>query len=179
MLINRKHLDLYQPDKMYLTLDRLLNALTTFEEKSLKGTTVFLSHKHDEEEILFKVVMLLNSLGVKVYLDWQDEEMPSSTCGETALKIKNKIIQNKKFIFLATQKAIESKWCNWELGYGDAKKYDQNIAIMPITDNDGSWAGNEYLQIYPVIKSDYENFKGNYYVEYNSKKINLIDWLKA
>lgn len=34
---------------------------------------------------------------------------------------------------MATNGAVESKWCNWELGYGDAQKFDtDNIALFPI-----------------------------------------------
>ena len=41
--------------------------------------TVFLSHKHDETDILKDVVSLLKSLGVDVYVDWMDSTMPKTT----------------------------------------------------------------------------------------------------
>lgn len=179
MLISRKHLDLYEPEFLGLFEQRFYSLLTKKAEKEATGITVFLSHKHNERDILEKVVELLKKIGVKVYIDWQDDEMPENTSGETAERIKNKIKENKKFILLATNGAIVSKWCNWELGYGDSDKYPNNIAIMPITENDGSWVGNEYLQIYPVIKTEYEIFKGDYYVEYKDSKIKFIDWLKS
>lgn len=53
--------------------------------------------------------------------------MPQVTSGETAIRIKDRIDKCDKFILLATDKAVESKWCNWELGYGDAKKYPGEI----------------------------------------------------
>ena len=74
--------------------------------------------------------------------------------------------------------AIASKWCNWELGLGDAKKYPSNIAIMPIADQSGSYTGSEYLQIYPVIKTEYNYSAGDYWVEWNNTKITLKDWLR-
>ena len=142
-------------------------------------TSVFLSHKHDEKEIIKQSIVLLNKLGVDVYVDWLDSGMPKNTNGSTAKRIKEKIRQNDKFILLATQSAIDSKWCNWELGYGDAQKYSRNIAIMPITDKeDNSFSGSEYLQIYPVITSEYFYTTGTYYVEFEGKKIKLEDWLK-
>lgn len=174
MLINRKDLDLFQPEIADLLFERITNAFTSKEEKS-QGTTLFLSHKHDENDILMKVVKLLRSLGAKVYIDWEDKEMPSETTGETAERLKLKIIENRKFILLATEKAIASKWCNWELGFGDAKKYYKDIAVMPISENDGSWSGNEYLQIYPIIKIE----KEDYFVEFKGIKIKLVDWLKS
>ena len=99
-----------------------------------QGITVFLSHKHDEVAVLEDVICMLKSLGVYVYVDWLDEGMPKDTCGDTARRIKQKIKECRKFILLATEGAIASKWCNWELGYGDAQKYLANIAIMPITE---------------------------------------------
>lgn len=114
--------------------------------------TVFLSHKHEEGEDLKNGIALLKSLGVSVYVDWM-EEMPRSTSGDTANKLKKKIIENKKFVLLATEKAISSKWCNWELGLGDAAKYINHIALLPVKDDYGAWSGSEYLQIYPVKKN--------------------------
>ena len=91
------------------------------------GVTVFLSHKHEEAEELDGAITLLNNLGVDVYVDWQDKEMPKNTNGATASIIKRKIRENRKFILLATEEAIASKWCNWELGYGDSQKSKEHI----------------------------------------------------
>ncbi|WP_407498466.1 toll/interleukin-1 receptor domain-containing protein [Elizabethkingia anophelis] len=141
--------------------------------------SIFLSHKHDEKDIIEQAIILLNKLGVDVYVDWQDNNMPSFTSGYTATRIKEKIRQNDKFILLATEAAINSKWCNWELGYGDSYKYHKNIAIMPITDKeDSNFSGNEYLQIYPIITSEYFYTTGTYFVEYNNTKVRLEEWLK-
>lgn len=142
-------------------------------------TSVFLSHKHGETEIIEQTISLLNQLGVSVYVDWQDYGIPRTTDGSTAIRIKDKIKENDKFILLATEDAIASKWCNWELGYGDACKYPKNIAVMPITDKeDSNFSGTEYLQIYPVITSEYYYLLGTYFVEYNGSKMKLEDWLK-
>ena len=144
-----------------------------------QGITVFLSHKHDEVTVLEDVICMLKNLGVSIYVDWLDEGMPKETCGDTARRIKEKIKENKKFILLATERAIASKWCNWELGYGDAQKYLDNIAIMPITEKRRDiYSGSEYLQIYPVIKSDYEYILSGCYVEYEGNRISLVEWLK-
>lgn len=107
-----------------------------------------------------------------------DEGMPKTTSGLTAIKLKDKINSCKKFIFLGTEGAIASKWCNWELGLGEAKKYPANIAVMPIADKDGIYTGSEYLQIYPVIKTEYWSIPDNYFVEWENTKISLKDWLR-
>lgn len=118
-------------------------------------TTVFISHKHDELDDLKGLLgFLQKKYGVKVYIDSQDTAMPKVTSMVTASRIKERIKQCNKFIFMATNGAIESKWCNWELGYGDALKYKNNIALFsmkPQDSNDSSYKGHEYMNIYPHI----------------------------
>lgn len=120
-----------------------------------KVTTVFLSHKHDELIELKNIIgFLQKTYGVKVYIDSRDSTMPSKTSGKTAETLKARIKQCRKFILLATNEAINSKWCNWELGYGDAHKFHANIALFPIKPKgkyDYEYSGNEYLSIYPYI----------------------------
>ncbi|WP_407498462.1 toll/interleukin-1 receptor domain-containing protein [Elizabethkingia anophelis] len=119
--------------------------------------TVFVSHKHsdlNDLEELKGVLELLEDLGAKIYIDSMDNNMPGHTCGDTALRIKEIIKHCNKFILVATPKAIESYWCNWELGIGDTYKYIDHIAIIPIKEKgeyDFKYIGNEYLQIYPRI----------------------------
>ena len=139
---------------------------------------VFLSHNHRDKEILESVIVELKLLGVNIYVDWNDEFMPSVTSGETAKRIKDRIKNSRKFILIATEAAIASKWCNWELGYGDAHHFPTDIAIIPIIESrDKRFSGSEYLQIYPIITSEYQYSPGNYYVEYGNSKISLKDWL--
>ena len=118
-------------------------------------TTVFLSHKHDDLiELKDFIGFLENKYRVDVYIDSKDPGMPENTSGETATRLKTIIKKCDKFILLATDNAIESKWCNWELGFGDAQKFKQNIAILPIKKKgtyDFQYKGNEYLYIYPYI----------------------------
>jgi hypothetical protein len=119
--------------------------------------TVFLSHKHkDIEEVkeATGVIEMLQNFGVKVYIDSMDNKMPNQTTGETAARIKEVIKYCDKFILLATAKAIESYWCNWELGIGDVHKFQNHIAILPVKEKgeyDYQYKGNEYMQIYPHI----------------------------
>lgn len=58
-----------------------------------------------------------------------------------------------KFILVASDAAIESKWCNWELGYGDSLKFNSGkIALFPIAKVANNWKGEEYMSIYPTIQ---------------------------
>lgn len=145
-----------------------LNRTMTFSAKTAYDTktTVFLSHKHKDLEELDEatgVIELLEDMGVKVYIDSMDNKMPEHTSGETASRIKDIIKYCNKFILLATEKAIESYWCNWELGIGDVHKFERNIAILPVKEKgqyNYQYKGNEYLQIYPHI--DYEDGTSRY-----------------
>lgn len=172
----------------YLTLNESLSNFKS--ESDLLKTKIFLSHKHGESEYLEGAISFLKSYGVDVYVDWMDEEMPKTTSGQTAVRIKQKIKGNDKFILLATEGAINSKWCNWELGLGDAAKYIDQIAIFPIKKDQSDFTGNEYLGIYPYIFNiDIPRvFNGEFrtvgtYVVFpsingNNKMLSIAEWLR-
>lgn len=148
-------------------------------ESKYSKVTIFLSHKHDELEMLDSAISFLKKFGIEIYVDWLDEEMPQTTSGLTATLIKQKIKENKKFILLATEAAIDAKWCNWELGHGDAEKYIEHIAILPIKNTYSAYSGAEYLQIYPYI---YESVStpDTYFVKYPDNSVKgLATWLKS
>lgn len=173
------------------TFMALNESLKNFKnESSYLKTKIFLSHKHDEKELLEGAVSLLKTYGVDIYVDWLDDGMPKTTSGHTAVRIKEKIKENHKFILLATEGAINSKWCNWELGLGDAAKYIDNITLLPIKKDYTDYSGNEYLEIYPYIFNInyFQFFKGEYrlqgtYVVYPSingsdRLIPIAQWLR-
>ena len=168
----------FEKSRSYTALSAAVNESKT-RNSITSEITVFLSHKHDDVEELKDAIALLKDRGVNVYVDWMDEEMPKYTSGITAAKIKKKIKENKKFILLATEKAINSKWCNWELGLGDAEKYIRDIALLVVKENSGTWTGNEYLQIYPVIGRKYSWSENYYEVQFpDGTKIDLEEWLR-
>lgn len=157
-----------------------------------KQTTVFISHKHNDLEDLKGVIGYLEKeCDVSVYIDSSDEKMPEKTSVVTAKRIKKIIKSCNKFILLATNAAIESQWCNWELGFGDAFKSKNNdIAILPMNDtnlSDLDYAGNEYMELYPTIvymdgatvrRYSDEYILKDYYVKINSNITPLYEWLR-
>lgn len=161
--------------KGYVSESRTYSAATSL-------TSVFLSHSHKDQDIVEQAKIIFEKLGISIYVDWADDEIPVKTNGLTASKIKRKIIQNDKFIFLGTNEAIKSKWCNWEIGIGDSFKYSKDkIAIFGIADNNSHWEGNEYLQIYPRIeyrKYKYYDKHGYFVVYPNNRTTELTTWLK-
>lgn len=114
--------------------------------------TVFLSHRHTEDQSLIKEVKgFFAEQGASVYIDWLDKDMPKVTNGETAEKLKTKISQCKKFIILATPESIESIWIPWEIGLADRTKGLPNIAILPIVNDENNWDRREYYLLYNRI----------------------------
>lgn len=150
--------------------------------------SVFLSHKHSDLECLERVRYILESLNAHVYVDWADPAMQHPTNRATAEALKEKIERYDKFIFIASDAAVASKWCNWEIGYGDAHKYQMDkIAVFPIKQENREWTGNEYLQLYPSIEyfdgtTTYNNgrtISEGYYVYYHYKNTitPLDEWI--
>ncbi len=137
-----------------IRLDEARSAISESIQYARK-TTVFVSHKHDELQELKGVLGFLQTqYGVKAYIDSQDPSMPKITSETTAANLKERIRRCDKFILLATNAAIDSKWCNWELGYGDAQKFRDHIALFPLKPRgsyDSLYRGAEYLSLYPYI----------------------------
>lgn len=157
-LISESKIKEYRNTNRFITITESLKQFRN--ESKYNKRTIFLSHKHDELDILDGAISFLKKEGTDVYIDWLDEGMPKTTSEYTAQRIKEKIKENDKFILLASEGAINSKWCNWELGLGDAAKYINNIALLPIEKDNTTFSGAEYLQIYPYIQ--YENGNRKY-----------------
>ncbi|MGQ3012113.1 MAG: toll/interleukin-1 receptor domain-containing protein [Flavobacteriales bacterium] len=141
-------------------------------------TSIFLSHAHTDKEMIAQAVTFFRTLGVSVYVDWMDHTMPEKPSGETALKIKSKIQINDKFVLLATNTAVASKWCNWEVGIADPYKLNnKKMALFPLADNNGTWNGNEYLQIYPRIENSPYHTNSFMIMYPNGTSENIENWL--
>ncbi len=155
-LFYRGQFDAYKVSSLGKSLESITESYTFDSSYHKPKIKIFLSHKHDDLEDLKGVIGLFReNFNVNVYIDSQDITMPKTTSGKTATRIKERIKKCDKFILLATNGAIESKWCNWELGFGDANKFEKNnLALFPMCDNsysESSYKGNEYLEIYPHI----------------------------
>ena len=150
--------------------------------KASATTSIFLSHSHYDKDVVEQAKIFFENLGISIYVDWADKTMPEKTNGVTARKIKNQIIlSNDKFVLLATNNAVVSKWCNWEVGIADPYKLPKRkMALLPLADNSGVWNGNEYLQIYPHIEKNPRRSGGEGYYVWNPDRTwaTLEDWLK-
>lgn len=166
------------------TFSKIMNE-SKMESLSSKTTSAFLSHSHLDKELIEEANAFFKGLNISIYIDWMDETMPEKTSGMTATKIKSKIISNDKFVLLATNNAVASKWCNWELGVGDTfKASNDKLLVLPLADNRGHWTGNEFLQIYPrvepVSKDSYSFYDNIFRVVYpDGRTIWIEEWLKS
>lgn len=162
----------------------VLNESRSYSNAAPYQKTVFLSHSHHDATYVSMAKTFFEHLGISIYVDWADSSMPKQTCGDTATKIKTKIVQNQFFVLLATDLAVSSKWCNWEVGVGDVfKSYSDKILILPLADNSYTWQGNEYLQTYPYIKAPEYSFcndnPNKYMVCYpDGHEVSLLEWLR-
>jgi len=146
----------------------LLNYRGLFQESySFKALTkdnarvsIFLSHSHKDKDLVEGFInYLAYSSQIKIYVDWLDSDMPATTTRATAHRIKQKIAQMDYFLVLATRNAMESKWVPWEIGVADQIKANK-IAIVPVSDPNGNFHGNEYLQLYPRIEPGHNQISG-------------------
>lgn len=150
--------------------------------KSTATTSIFLSHSHHDRSVVEEAKIFFENLGISIYVDWADQTMPESTNGVTANRIKNQIISgNDKFVLLATNNGVSSKWCNWEVGIADPHKLNpKKMALLPLADNSGSWSGTEYFLIYPRIEKNPYSISGSGYLVYypNGTFETLEVWLR-
>lgn len=126
------------------------------EARTLGVKTAFLCHSHHDADLAKGLVHLLSDAGWRVYIDWQDAEMPNTPNRETARRIKQKIIDLDFFLVLTTQNSMASRWCPWEIGYADGNKQLDRILIVP-TEDGAQTHGNEYLKLYRRINLSDKN----------------------
>lgn len=156
---------------------QLAEARSGLNKMASRYRTVFLSHSHDDRAIVEPIRKLLAAQGVILYVDWKDPVMPAVTSPETAKKIKLRIRAADKFVMLASNTSLRSRWVPWELGIGDVEKGLPSVAVFPVTPDYGKWEGSEYIGVYSTIE---EADGGNLAVfePGQSRGITLKSWLE-
>lgn len=118
---------------------------------SSASTTIFLSHSHKDKELAIGLKNYLGNMGLNLYIDWEDADMPGTPNRETAYALKRRISSTNYFLMLCTDNALQSRWVPWEVGIADMQKPAGKILIAPVTNRYGQFNGNEYLQLYRRI----------------------------
>lgn len=120
---------------------------------------IFLSHSITDADLVLGVKSLLESRGLKVYVDWDTDSQVdrSAVSPETADLLRKRMKQSASLLYLATEAASGSKWMPWELGFFDGLR-SGHVAIMPLVDNPNEkFVGQEYLGLYPKVTQDTYN----------------------
>jgi hypothetical protein len=119
-----------------------------------KKYAVFLSHCHEDAEVIAGVKYMLEKTGVSVYVDRIDEPQlnPDNVTPATADKLRVRMRACASMLFATSKASPNSKWMPWELGYFDGLRQGQ-IAVLPLveTPSDG-FKGQEYIGLYPVFE---------------------------
>jgi hypothetical protein len=119
-----------------------------------KKYDVFLSHCHEDAEVIAGVKSILEKMGVSVYVDRIDDPEldPGNVTPATADKLRVRMRACASMLFATSKASPNSKWMPWELGYFDGLRQGQ-IAILPLVDTptDG-FKGQEYIGLYPVFE---------------------------
>lgn len=114
---------------------------------------VFLSHSVRDGELVLGMKSTLEDLGLSVYVDWiEDPQLDRSrVTAATAEGLRQRMQASRSLFFLTTPNAAVSKWMPWECGYFDGTK--EKVAVAPVlpTSSDDSFAGQEYLGLYPYV----------------------------
>ena len=118
------------------------------ESAATARLSIFLSHSHKDRKKARGIVKHLASLGVEVYVDWNDEAMPRETNRFTAERIKERIEQLDLCMVLLTWNAWMSKWVPWEIGVADQAKGESKVMVIPVVDSSGRYYGMEFLRLY-------------------------------
>ena len=140
------------------------------------GFEVFVSHSSADNDFIRKVLLFLKYAkgGVNGYVDLQDSKLQHPTDAQTAKRLKDRIRNSRKMIYVVTNDSLKSVWCSWELGFADRDKGVDNVAILAVKPNNGRWKHNEYLQQYPWISYENNLF---HVVKPNGEIIPLHEWL--
>ncbi len=137
---------------------------------------LFLIHKPDQQEELDSAINFLNNFRVMLYVDWLDNVTEDDKSEELTQTILQKITACDKIIFLATEEALQSKWCNWVIRLAKTKIKTEDIIILPVRSDFDDFQGEDILQKHPYI---YEVEEHLYHIQYpNGDSKELADWMK-
>ena len=126
---------------------RTLDSATQFD--------IFLSHSFTDQDLILGIMMSLEDMGYRVYVDWvQDGQLSRDrVTTETAQVLRRRMAMSRSLFFATTANSSSSKWMPWELGYMDG--HNGKAAILPIAQSSTeAYAGQEYLGVYPYVQKD-------------------------
>lgn len=115
---------------------------------------VFLSHSYDDAEVILGVKKIMESLGLKVYVDWIDDAGldRGEVTRKTAAILRMRMRASLSLVYAHSASSGNSNWMPWELGYFDGFK-PGCLWILPIVASyDSEFKSQEYLGLYPTVE---------------------------
>lgn len=121
--------------------------------RSKVGKTVFLSHSSKDKDHLPAVISILENHGGRVYVDSEDDRLPTTPNRETAEILRGTVDSCLRFVLFVTTNSKDSIWIPWELGLADGEKGQGPVALFPAVEksNEQRWSEMEYLGLYQRI----------------------------
>lgn len=116
---------------------------------------IFLSHSLSDQKLILGIWLSLEDMGYKVYVDWIHDRHLSrdSVTKETASVLRHRMLNSKSLFFATTTNSSGSKWMPWELGFKDG--HNRKAAVLPVAQTTAeTFAGQEYLAVYPYVSKD-------------------------
>ncbi len=115
---------------------------------------VFLSHSYHDAEVILGVKKIMESQGLRVYVDWIDDQGldRGKVARKTAEILRLRMRAALSLVYAHSANSSDSKWMPWELGYFDGFK-PGCLWILPIVANyDSEFEDQEYLSLYPTVE---------------------------
>lgn len=113
---------------------------------------IFLSHAHEDAEVITGLKILIEREGLSVYVDWIEDPTAdrSLITARTANMLRERMKHCKFLLFASSKASSTSKWMPWEIGYFDGLR-SEHVGILPIVQTaGGGFSGQEYLGLYPT-----------------------------
>lgn len=111
------------------------------------GKTVFLSHSSKDKEYLPALITILENNGGRVYVDNEDDRLPTNPNRKTAEILRDTVKYCRRFVLFVTTNSKDSIWIPWELGLADGEKGSRPVALFPVAERSyqQAWTETEYL----------------------------------
>lgn len=144
---------------------------------------IFLSHSFTDQELILGIMMSLEDMGHRVYVDWVHDGQLSRdrVTTETAQVLRRRMAMSKSLFFATTANSSASKWMPWELGFMDG--HNGKAAILPVAQQaTRAYSGQEYLGVYPYIQKAPSQSDGRDHIwvhRSSSDYVRFDFWLKG
>ncbi len=137
---------------------------------------VFLSHSYADKEYVKKLISMFADAGYHTYVDWIDDAHLNreDVTPQTADLLRKRIAQSKGLAYVTSSNITNSKWCPWELGFADGKRYGKCCILPVLARQQESFSGQEYLGLYPYLEYVATD---DFYVRSNGYRTKLSNWL--